>query len=262
MSVKAEFSNGGAGFALGGITGANFVPQYILYYQLNVIKHGSSDPTNWTFEYPQCGIYDSVDIAQFIQLAVANDLPGLSPTSDNPLVPGSITVTDPCYVVIQLLCNDTTLMFHKGVEGLKTADDHSSQYRRLAHVDTSGNITFGTSSATADCKLIYFAVKSVQINEDDAYNMYVQLVVAGQTKMVVFEVIDPAIKNRGGDDDFLVQRARQDLESAVSRRRARRQLRKDRARKPAGTVEAETSSSVAKVETNSPEQPSDSEAKQ
>jgi hypothetical protein len=233
MSVNATadfLTNPLNDFELGALTGSNFQPLEILYYHLNITENGSVNPVDWSLDYPFYGVYDGIDIAQFIEMAIADDLPPLPPTADNPLLAANITVTVPCYVVMKLTCNDTTLRFWDGHPALKTADDHKTQYRRLGHVDSTGNIHFGTS--ITDCRLVYFAVKSVKsaaLNEDHPYNIYVQLVQNNVVRTVVFKVIDPAIKNRGGDDDALVQQAQTQLTKAKGRRRARRRAKKNRA---------------------------------
>ncbi len=186
----------GQDFDLGGITVSNFQPQYILFYRLKVIRNGSADPNSWTYQYPVYGLYDSVDIAQFIDMALSDDLPPMTATKDDPLAAANITVTDPCYVVLQLTSDDGTMRFRDNHEAIKTSDDHRSQYRRLSHVDAAGNIHINTS--TTNCNLVYFAVKSIALTDQDhSYNIYVQYTDGGT---IVPKEIDPAIKNRGGDD--------------------------------------------------------------
>src|SRR6185312_8563396 len=108
----------------------SFQPQHILYYKLNVLAKDKSDVGDWEYEYPACGLYNGTNIAQFIELVLADDLPSLSPTSDDPLEPPSITVTNPCYIVMQIVSDEPTLRFRDGVPALKTVEDHQNQYRR------------------------------------------------------------------------------------------------------------------------------------
>ncbi len=194
----------GQDFDLGGITVSNFQPQYILFYRLKVIRNGAPDPSGWSYQYPVYGLYNSIDISQFIDMALSDDLPPMTATLDNPLEAANITVTAPCYVVMQLTSDDSTMRFRDNHEAIKTSDDHRTQYRRLSHVDADGNVHVGTS--TTNCSLIYFAVKSIALTDQDhGYNIYVQYTDDG---VVMPKAIDPAIKNRGGDDasSGLVQR--------------------------------------------------------
>jgi len=190
-------NNVGNDYLLGGITGANFAPQYVLFYRLKVLCKNQPDVTKWGYQFLVAGSWDGTNIAQFVEMVLSDDLPPLSPTSDNPLTAPNVTVTDPCYIALQLTSDDdvTPLRYQDGVAAIKTADDHQAQYRRLSHVDAAGNVHVGTS--TTNCNLVYFAVKTVDAqDEDDPFNIYVQRG-ADATQL---RVIDPAIKNRGGDD--------------------------------------------------------------
>jgi len=182
-------------FSFGGAPGPSFQPQNILYYKLNVLTNSSSNVGDWEYEYPICGLYAGTNIAQFIELIISDDLPALSPTSDDPLNPPDITITDQCYVVMKITSDKPTLRYRDGVPALKTVDDHQDQYRRLSHVDQDGNMHIGSS--TSNCSLIYFAVRNVAEDEDHPYNIYVQY---QDGPAIIQAVIDPAIKNRGGDD--------------------------------------------------------------
>lgn len=202
---------------LGGAPGTNFQPEYILFYRLYA---DNTVPASWTFDYPVSGLYDSIDVTQFVSLVLADDLPDMSATPDDPLDPPSITVTDQCYVVIQLTSNDATMAFQAGVPAIKTASDCHLAYRRLVHVDADGNTYVGKTPAPggALCNIVYFAVKSVKPDDDDPYDIFVQY---GGTTAVV-KVIDPAIKNRGGTTPLL-QGAIQTAANASGRQRKKRQ---------------------------------------
>jgi hypothetical protein len=217
----------GPGVALGPSLGANFQPQHILYYRLQVTK-GTTELTVWQFGYPLCGMFLSTDVDSFIQMALTDDVPPLLPTADDPLTPTSVTITEPCYVVIELRSDDPSLQFKAGQPAIKTADDHHSQYRKLAHVDDQGGVTYGQAANNKTCKMIYFASRYAELNADHAYNLYVQYD-GGPATGVVLKVIDPAIKNRGGDDDARVAVAQQALDRAIAQRRARRKAEKNRA---------------------------------
>jgi len=218
------------GVELGTNLGASFQPQHILFYRLQITK-GTTEVTVWQFSYPLYGLHGDIDIAEFVELVRTDDVPPLLPTADDPLTPASITVTEPCYVVMELRSDDDTLQFKAGKPAIKTADDHRSQYRRLAHVDEQGAVTYGHAASGGDpkCKIIYFAVKYVELTADHSYNIYVQYD-GGPPTGVILRVIDPAIKNRGGDDDARVAMAKQALNKAVARRRARRKAQKKLAR--------------------------------
>jgi len=187
--------NTGNDHALGTTLGTNFQPQCILYYRFKIYALNKPSPDDWEREFVSGGLYNSIDVAGFADHVLDGTLSDADDDlPDDPIEALSVTVTEQCYVVIYLTSDDPNFRFKEGVPAIKTADVHTTDYRKLMHVDNLGNAHAGTVSGI--CNLIHFAVKNVRLDGDDHFNIYVQY---SSNTNPSFHIIDPAIKNRGGN---------------------------------------------------------------
>ena len=209
------------GFALGSLPASqvvqNWQHDHIVYYRL-LLDKGS--PANGYFQYAAVsGRSFGTPIKDFITKVQAGDagiLPAhrLSAWEASP----NIRAIAPCYVVVEL-DPDMDWYFLPGMVAIKTETECSPYYTEVRHVlkgdKTAANPFPGTlpgQPRTAPledqkCKIVYFAVldpgdKAVpgsNYGRIDLANFYTQ---AGNGPGgLVVVIVDPDIKNNGGDQE-------------------------------------------------------------
>jgi len=197
---------------------SGFTASEILYHKLQI---SVSPDLAFTYSYLNgSGVfwnYDGID-----------DFLGALRISPAPLVPDAglygvansapnVVVKHKCYVVIELH-GAANLRFRSGQPAIKMGDDYGHlHYCSLVHVDTTWE-HHPTVAPDDDepCYLAYFGINDpIPESGHQLYYLYFQFDQSGD---VILAMIDPAIKNRGGDDR-MVQRAR----DAVRRKRSGRE---------------------------------------
>jgi hypothetical protein len=183
----------GPGYALSTSTPPGWSAQQIIYYQLSM---ASMPGVHYIFESGSGIVTSDINISAFIASVVAGS-PAISAGLPSGQTPPNLTVTVPCFVVVQL-DSGINWAFQPGVAPMLTQDSLSTKYTALNLVDASGNVYAATAPSSPSCLIMYFTVVSVSPASDnvsDPFSFYFQFTQSGGDTYDV--VLDPMLKNKG-----------------------------------------------------------------
>lgn len=202
--VKLGFISRSGGETIGRVaampTGFQF--EEIVYYKITLEVVPSPDQKKiLSFKYQYSGSVPRSTamngIGTFLAALRADpDHPPTTPFTEA-LNPPSVRIIKKCFVVLHL-SEDWNWQFTPATEALRTRDQHTDRYCGLVHVDKNGNSSPDVAGLERT-NIIYFAVTDPVPRENDVtdpFNLSVMLDGILHNTQIV---IDPDIKNDGGD---------------------------------------------------------------